>query len=161
MIRPNTILTAILLWAAWVILAAVSIPTGTADYGVSVRSDAVPHASALRARCTKAAFACRRLFVGPALIKDATAKLDRDSLYFHFPHYYGMNKPASAVCRGDWKLREYLEDGRVELYDLKEDIGERKNLASTHKAQVTLVVSFGTGLHRLDVRMPKPKPKMA
>jgi hypothetical protein len=32
---------------------------------------------------------------------------------------------------GDWKLMEYLEDGRLELYNLREDLGESKNLASS------------------------------
>jgi hypothetical protein len=30
---------------------------------------------------------------------------------------------------GDWKLMEYLEDGKLELYNLRSDIGEAKNLA--------------------------------
>ena len=33
--------------------------------------------------------------------------------------------------KGDWKLLEYYEDGRVELYNIKKDIGEAMNLAST------------------------------
>ncbi len=35
----------------------------------------------------------------------------------------------SLIQAGDWKLMEYLEDGRLELYNLSEDIGETKNLA--------------------------------
>ena len=30
---------------------------------------------------------------------------------------------------GDWKLLEYLEDGRRELYHLKDDPGEQTDLA--------------------------------
>jgi len=37
--------------------------------------------------------------------------------------------PVSAVRAGDWKLMEFFEDGRLELYHLKEDIGEQVNLA--------------------------------
>ncbi len=33
---------------------------------------------------------------------------------------------------GKWKLHEYFEDGRLELYDLESDLGERTNIASTH-----------------------------
>jgi hypothetical protein len=29
---------------------------------------------------------------------------------------------------GDWKLMEFLEDGRLELYNLRDDVGETKNL---------------------------------
>ena len=37
--------------------------------------------------------------------------------------------PAGAVRAGNWKLIEYFEDGRLELYNLKKDIGEKDNLA--------------------------------
>lgn len=38
--------------------------------------------------------------------------------------------PVSLIQAGDWKLMEYLEDGRLELYNLNDDIGETKNLAT-------------------------------
>ena len=38
-------------------------------------------------------------------------------------------RPAGAVRAGDWKLIEYFEDGRLELYNLRDDIGEQNNLA--------------------------------
>ncbi|MDX1564149.1 MAG: hypothetical protein R3236_02030, partial [Phycisphaeraceae bacterium] len=38
-------------------------------------------------------------------------------------------RPGSVVRMGDWKLHEYFEDGGLELYNLKEDVGERNNLA--------------------------------
>ena len=41
-------------------------------------------------------------------------------------------RPGSALRQGKWKLHEYFEDGRLELYDLSSDIGERKNLAASH-----------------------------
>lgn len=58
--------------------------------------------------------------------------LDRDAIYFHYPNYafHGGNKLGSAIRQGDFKLIERFDDGSVELYDLKKDIGERKNLAS-------------------------------
>ena len=37
--------------------------------------------------------------------------------------------PCGAVRSGDWKLLEYLEDGRLELYNLKDDLGETTDLA--------------------------------
>ena len=65
-------------------------------------------------------------------------KPDRDALYWHFPAYlegytaqHGpfRTTPAGAVRKGDWKLIEYFEDGTLELYNLKNDIGETNNLA--------------------------------
>ena len=44
-------------------------------------------------------------------------------------------RPCSAVRLGDWKLHEYFEDGALELYNLKDDISERKNLAKANPAK--------------------------
>ena len=63
------------------------------------------------------------------LLQQPAGKLDRDALYFHYPHYYATTTPVSAVRTGDWKLLEYLEDGRIELYNLKDDPGEKTDLA--------------------------------
>jgi arylsulfatase A-like enzyme len=39
--------------------------------------------------------------------------------------------PASAIRQGDFKLIEFFEDGKIELYNLKDDLGEQNNLAET------------------------------
>jgi arylsulfatase A len=53
----------------------------------------------------------------------------RDGLYWHYPHYSNQGGvPAGAVRDGDWKLIEFYEDGSLELYNLREDPGERRNL---------------------------------
>jgi arylsulfatase A-like enzyme len=64
-----------------------------------------------------------------ALLQNPVTKLNRDALYFHYPHYYPTTTPVSAIRSGDWKLLEYLEDGRRELYNLKDDPGEQTDLA--------------------------------
>ena len=43
--------------------------------------------------------------------------------------------PVTTVTAGDWKLMEFLEDGRLELYNLREDLGEKNNLATTNPAK--------------------------
>jgi arylsulfatase A-like enzyme len=69
------------------------------------------------------------------LMRDVNAKLKREAIYQHFPGYLGAGvdqwrtTPVSLIHAGDWKLMEYLEDGRLELYNLREDLGETKNLA--------------------------------
>ena len=51
-------------------------------------------------------------------------------LYWHYPHYHGSTwTPGAAIRDGDWKLIELYEFGETELYNLKDDIGETKNLA--------------------------------
>jgi arylsulfatase A-like enzyme len=63
------------------------------------------------------------------LLKDPTATLRREALYFHYPHYYETTTPVGAVRMGEWKLLEYFEDDRVELYNLKDDLGEKSDLS--------------------------------
>ena len=67
-----------------------------------------------------------------------TGALQREALYWHFPAYlqgyterHGpwRTTPAGAIRMGDYKLIEFFEDGELELYNLKDDIGETKNLA--------------------------------
>ena len=50
------------------------------------------------------------------------------ALYWHYPFYHHAT-PAAAIREGDLKLIEWYEDGRLELYDLGQDLGERDNLA--------------------------------
>ena len=52
-------------------------------------------------------------------------------LFWHYPHYSNQGGfPSSAIRSGDFKLIQRLEDGRFHLYDLKNDIGERNDLAN-------------------------------
>ncbi|MEJ6644898.1 MAG: sulfatase [Akkermansiaceae bacterium] len=56
-------------------------------------------------------------------------KCERDALFWHYPHYSNQGGfPSGAVRMGDWKLVERYEDGRVHLYNLKDDIGEQKDV---------------------------------
>ncbi len=64
-------------------------------------------------------------------------QLDRDAIYWHYPHYANQGGfPGGAVRVGDWKLIERFEDGRVHLYNLKDDLGERHDLAAKHPDRV-------------------------
>ncbi|MFQ5733239.1 MAG: sulfatase/phosphatase domain-containing protein, partial [Planctomycetaceae bacterium] len=68
-----------------------------------------------------------------------TGTLNRKAVFWHFPAYLQANRnmrspwrttPAGSVRSGDWKLIEFFEEGRLELYNLKDDVGERSNLAN-------------------------------
>ena len=64
--------------------------------------------------------------------------LDRKSLYWHYPHYSNQGGiPGGAIREGNYKLFERYEDGRVHLYDLKNDIGEQNDLAADKPELVT------------------------
>lgn len=57
-------------------------------------------------------------------------ELERDAIFWHYPHYGNQGgTPGASVRSGDWKLIEFYEDGRLELYNLREDIGEERDLA--------------------------------
>jgi arylsulfatase A-like enzyme len=64
------------------------------------------------------------------ILKKPDASLARDTLYWHYPHYYPTTAPVSSIRQADWKLLHYYEDDRVELYNLADDLGEERNLAS-------------------------------
>ena len=50
------------------------------------------------------------------------------SLYWHYPHYGNQGgEPSAIIQQGDWKLIQYFEDGRRELYHITEDVGEQDN----------------------------------
>ena len=97
------------------------------------------------------------------LIRNPSAKLAREAFYQHFPGYLGAGAdswrttPVSLVHAGDWKLMEYLEDGRLELYNLRNDLGETKNLVSTEperaKALHAKLVAW-----REAIKAPMPTP---
>jgi len=59
--------------------------------------------------------------------------LDREALFWHFPHYsnHGMQSAGGAVRSGDYKLLEYFDNGEIQLFNLKDDIGEQIDLSAT------------------------------
>ena len=101
------------------------------------------------------------------LLRDATASLDREALYWHFPCYlqgytprHGpfRTTPAAAIRMGDWKLIEFFEDGKLELYNLKEDLSEENDLAKTMPAK-TKELHAAMLKWRRSVKAPVPTEK--
>ena len=58
-------------------------------------------------------------------------KIDRSSIYWHFPHYNGhpSSFPSSVIRKGEWKLIEAFDPSKVELFNLNDDISEKQDLA--------------------------------
>jgi arylsulfatase A-like enzyme len=76
------------------------------------------------------------------LLNGARTTFGDRPLFWHFPAYlqaYSVideqrdplfrSRPCSVIRLGDWKLHQYFEDGALELYNLRDDIGEKRNLA--------------------------------
>lgn len=74
------------------------------------------------------------------LLASESAVPPNRALFWHFPGYLGAGAgswrttPAGAIRSGSWKLLEFFEDGRLELYNLENDLGETNNLARVHPA---------------------------
>ena len=82
--------------------------------------------------------------------------LERDALYWHFPHYASM---CNVVRYKDWKLIESLEDGSVELFDLKNDLGEQHELSGANPEKVEELKSMLADWREdANVQMPEPNP---
>ena len=84
--------------------------------------------------------------------------LEREAIYWHYPHYHGSNsRPSAAVRAGDFKLIEWYETRSVELYNLKEDIGETNDLAAQMPEKTTQLYRM---LHRwldnVGATVPRP-----
>lgn len=71
------------------------------------------------------------------LLKDPAARLGREVIGWHYPHYHpGGATPYSAIRAGDWKLIQHYEDGHHELFDLAQDPGEAHDLAASQPERV-------------------------
>jgi arylsulfatase A-like enzyme len=86
--------------------------------------------------------------------------LSRDALYWHYPHYSNQGgRPGGAVRAGDYKLIEFYEQGCQELYDVRRDIGEARNLAADKPDVVRELASKLDAWRRaVGAQMMRPNP---
>ena len=92
-----------------------------------------------------------------------TGTLDREALFWHFPHYHSdVATPMGSLRAGDWKLIEFFEDNRIELYNLKDDIGEKQNLAAKQPEKAAeLRKRLQDWRASVGAQMPAPNPSYA
>jgi len=100
------------------------------------------------------------------LLRNPGASLRRDAIYQHFPGYLGIGQdqwrttPVGLIQAGDWKLMEFFEDGRLELYNLRDDLGETKNLAAQMPDKAReLRARLVAWRQAIKAPMPTPNPK--
>ena len=92
------------------------------------------------------------------LLRGARDAWPRHSLYFHYPHYH-VTEPHSAVISDRWKLIHYYDTGRSELFDLKSDIGEHRDLAASRPAiAARLQCMLDRHLDAIGAQRPIPNP---
>jgi len=92
-----------------------------------------------------------------------TGTLPARDLFWHYPHHQhyqlGGAMPYGAIRRGDFKLVEHFNEMKVELYNLREDLSESRDLAA---AQTEKVAELRDRLHawrkEVGAQMPTPNP---
>lgn len=81
-------------------------------------------------------------------------------LFWHYPHYGNQGgAPSAAIRRGDWKLIEWYEDRRVELFKLSTDLGEQTDLAVQEPRRATqLRDELHAWQKSVGAKLPTPNP---
>lgn len=94
----------------------------------------------------------------------SSGKLNRDAYCIYFPHGGPTKPPGVTVRSGDWKLIRWFETfpefpNRHELYNLRDDLGEAKNLAASMPEMVRqLDERIDTFLKEAGATYPKANP---
>lgn len=98
--------------------------------------------------------------VSLARLLQGKVQLEPRPLFWHYPHYSNQGgKPSGAVRLGDYKLIEFYEDNRCELYNLKQDAGETRDLSKEEPGRVQALQSLlHTWLRETAADMPAPNP---
>ncbi|HIQ20260.1 MAG TPA: DUF4976 domain-containing protein [Planctomycetes bacterium] len=97
----------------------------------------------------------------PLLKGQSAPALEKRDLFWHYPHYGNQGgEPSSIIRRGDWKLIHYWEDGRDELYNLRRDPGEQKDVAAENPEMTrTLRRRLDAWLAETGAKLPVPDPE--
>jgi len=84
-------------------------------------------------------------------------------VFWHYPHYSNQGgSPYGAVRLGDFKLVEWYEDKRVELYDLQNDLGEKHDLATEKPEKAAaLLAQLHDWRKSVNAQMPTDNPLKA
>lgn len=86
-------------------------------------------------------------------------RLNRQAIYWHFPHYRGSIVPYSIIRAGDWKLIKRYEGKTFELFNLKDDLSETNELSERMPEKVRELDSKLTAwLEKSQSKMPRPNP---
>jgi arylsulfatase A len=95
------------------------------------------------------------------LLGDPARYLGRPAVYWHYSHYHrGGATPYTAVRAGSWRLIEFYDIGRTELYDLARHPGEAHDLAAEQPAKAAeLRSSIDNWRRTVGAQAPRPNPE--
>lgn len=96
---------------------------------------------------------------GTSLIPIIEGKeLEDRAIFWHYPHYGNQGgTPGSSIRLGNYKLIEFLEDGHLELYNIKNDISEKNDLVA-EKSDIAKKLKKMLDEWRDDVKAKFPEP---
>ncbi len=89
-----------------------------------------------------------------------SGSIERTALFWHYPHYANQGGRSGGVIRaGEWKLIEFYEEGRRELFHLAKDVSESRNLAEQEPDRVReLAAKFDVWRTDVGALMPEANP---
>lgn len=144
----------------WIVRWPGKVPTGTTDTPI-ISVDLLPTLVELSGGKAPA----KQPIDGVSMVECLTSggkKAPTRDLFWHFPGYLGAGQgmwrttPAGAIRSGDWKLIEFFEDGRKELYNLREDLSQKTSLAAKNPDKAAdLHARLATWRKDVGAMMPK------
>ncbi len=129
------------------------VPAGKKDATLTSTIDVLPTALELAGGKPGAEFDGRSIV--PVLT--GTGAVDRDTMFWVYPHFIGGTHPHAAVRSGQFKLVQYLRDGRSELYQVVRDPGETAEVSALYPAKTRQLRAM-LEAHIADVRLLPPTP---
>jgi len=91
------------------------------------------------------------------LKSNGNKKLNREAIFWHFPHYRGKVVPYSIIRAGDFKLIKRYEGKTFELFNLKDDLSEKNDLSQKMPEKVEeLDAKLIKWLQSTNARLPRP-----
>ena len=143
------------------------IPAGTVCDRALAHVDFFPTCADLAGLALPSSQACDGTSFLP-LLRDPASAWDRAAIYWHFPGYLESyvrrtgwrTTPVGVIHAGDFKLLEFFEDERVELYDVHHDIGETTNLAA-RRPDKAAELQAALARWRAEINAPMPTRKIA
>ncbi|MFW6059993.1 MAG: sulfatase [Phycisphaeraceae bacterium] len=85
---------------------------------------------------------------------------ERGPIFWHYPHYGNQGgTPGCSMRDGDYKLIEFFEDNRIELYHLRDDIGEENDLAAREPQRAQAMrEQLHAWRETVEAKLPQPNP---
>lgn len=145
----------------WIVRWVGKIPVGTTDTPI-ISVDLLPTLMELAGAKPPANQPLDGVSMVECLLSGGKKTPERD-LFWHFPGYLGAGRdswrttPVSVIRSGDWKMLEFLEDGKKELYNLRNDISQKTDMAKQNPQKVTELYTKLTNW-RKEINAPMPKP---